>query len=83
MAREGRRGPDVERRHLAVHRDAQGDPLLRNEYSVMIPSSKKQPHVNTAGALQFADFLIEPSTQNLIAEFGVEKFGKPLFFPTK
>jgi tungstate transport system substrate-binding protein len=62
---------------------SQGDVLLRNQYTVMITSTKKQPHVNAAAAQQFADFLVEPSTQKLIAEFGVEKFGEPLFFPTK
>jgi tungstate transport system substrate-binding protein len=62
---------------------SRGDPLLRNEYAVIITSAKKQPHVNSAAAKQFADFLIEPSTQKLIAEFGVEKFGEPLFFPAK
>ena len=61
----------------------QSDAFLRNEYAVMITSAKKQPRVNAAAAQQFADFLVEPSTQKIVAEFGVEKFGEPLFFPTK
>ena len=61
----------------------EGDPLLRNDYAVMITSIKKHAHVNAAAAQQFADFLTEPATQKLIAEFGVDKFGEPLFFPRK
>ena len=61
----------------------EGDPLLKNDYAVMITNIKKHPHVNAAAAQQFVDFLTEPTTQKLIDEFGVDKFGEPLFFPTK
>ena len=33
------------------------------------------------GAQAFADFILAPETQLSIGQFGVEKFGQPLFFP--
>jgi tungstate transport system substrate-binding protein len=57
------------------------DPLLQNDYAVIVTSAKKHPHVNAAAAQEFADFLTDPSTKRLIADFGVDKFGEPLFFP--
>jgi tungstate transport system substrate-binding protein len=57
------------------------DPLLRNDYAVMIVNTTKHPHVNAAAAEKFVDFLIDPTTMQTIADFGVEEFGEPLFFP--
>ena len=37
--------------------------------------------VNYDGALAFANFLTDPATQKMIAQFGVDKFGQPLFYP--
>ncbi|MEY2817915.1 MAG: hypothetical protein RL275_1378, partial [Chloroflexota bacterium] len=37
--------------------------------------------INYEGALAFANFIVAPETQAVIAEFGVEKFGQPLFIP--
>jgi tungstate transport system substrate-binding protein len=37
--------------------------------------------VNFKLASKFADFLRGPDGQKLIREFGVEKYGSPLFFP--
>ena len=62
---------------------SQRDPFLQNDYTVIVTSSKKHPNVNAAGAEMFADFLTNPTAKQLIAEFGVEKFGEPLFFPVK
>ena len=39
------------------------------------------PKVNLAGGKAFADFLVAPHTQTVIRNFGVEKFGQPLFIP--
>ena len=60
---------------------SEGDPFLKNGYAVIVVSMKKHPHVNTEAAQQFADFLTDPTTKKLIAEFGVETFGEPLFHP--
>jgi tungstate transport system substrate-binding protein len=37
--------------------------------------------VNAAGAKAFADFLVSKKAQDMIGNFGRDKFGAPLFFP--
>jgi tungstate transport system substrate-binding protein len=59
----------------------EGDKALLNIYSVMEVNPANGPRINTAGAKAFADFMVAPQTQNVIKNFGVEKFGQPLFFP--
>ena len=39
------------------------------------------PQINLEGERAFASFLVTPSTQALIGQFGVDRFGQPLFFP--
>ena len=58
-----------------------GDPPLLNYYHVITVSPTKFPKVNLAGANAFADYLVHPDTQKLIAAFGVDKYGVQLFFP--
>jgi tungstate transport system substrate-binding protein len=67
---------DVELEILSEH-----DPLLQNNYSVILVNSRKHPHIRAAAARRFADFLTDPVTKARIADFGVEEFGQPLFFP--
>jgi tungstate transport system substrate-binding protein len=57
----------------------EGDEVLRNPYSVILVHPQKHPHVDADDAKRFADFLVHPDTQRTIAQFGVEKFGQPLF----
>jgi tungstate transport system substrate-binding protein len=59
----------------------QGDRALLNVYSVMEVNPANGPRVNAAGGKAFADFMVSPQAQNLIKNFGVEKFGQPLFVP--
>lgn len=59
----------------------EGDPALLNIYHVITVNPDKWPKVNYIGAKAFADFLVSPDTQKLIGEFGVDKFGQPLFIP--
>jgi tungstate transport system substrate-binding protein len=59
----------------------EGDTSLLNVYHVITVNPDKWPQVNYDGALAFASFLTDPATQKAIAEFGVEKFGQPLFYP--
>jgi tungstate transport system substrate-binding protein len=59
----------------------EGDKALLNIYSVMEVNPANGPRINTTGAKAFADFMVAPQTQNVIKEFGVEKFGQSLFFP--
>jgi len=65
--------------HLAIL--AQGDPLLKNQYSVMLVNPQRHPHVQLEAARQFAGFLLSPETQTTIGEFGKRRHGEPLFHP--
>ena len=59
----------------------EGDKLLLNIYSVMEVNPANGPRINAAGGKAFADFMVAPQTQNVIKNFGVEKFGQSLFVP--
>jgi tungstate transport system substrate-binding protein len=67
--------------HLQLDIVNGGDPPLLNYYHVITVSPAKFPKVNAAGANAFADYLVHPDTQKLIASFGLDKFGQQLFFP--
>jgi len=55
----------------------EGDSRLLNPYGVMVVSTTLVPE----GAQAFVDWIISPAAQELIAKFGVEEFGQPLFSP--
>jgi len=55
----------------------EGGPRLLNVYSVTIVADARQ----LQGARAFAAWLLSDAGQRVIAEYGVEKFGVPLFFP--
>jgi tungstate transport system substrate-binding protein len=59
----------------------EGDNSLLNVYHVITVSPDKWPKANYEGALAFANFMIDPATQEVIGQFGLEKFGQPLFYP--
>ena len=59
----------------------EGDTALLNIYSVMEVNPANGPRINTAGGKAFADFMVAPQTQNVIKNFGVDKFGQSLFVP--
>ena len=59
----------------------EGDSTLLNIYHVITVNQEKWADTNYEGALAFANFMIDPDTQAIIAEFGVDEFGQPLFFP--
>ena len=59
----------------------EGDSVLLNVYHVITVNPEKWLKVNNAGAKAFAQFLIADETQKVIGEFGVDKFGQPLFTP--
>ncbi|MFH1227942.1 MAG: substrate-binding domain-containing protein [Planctomycetota bacterium] len=63
----------------------EGDPILINPYSVIIPNPAKFPKMNLKGGEKFAEFLLADGTQKMIADFGVDKYGEPLFhiYPKK
>jgi len=59
----------------------EGDRPLLNIYSVMEVNPANGPRINIAGGKAFADFMVAPQTQDVIRNFGVEKFGRSLFVP--
>jgi len=59
----------------------EGDPLLLNRYSVIVVKADTGKPAEHERARKFAQFLIAPATQKVIGEFGVERFGQPLFIP--
>jgi tungstate transport system substrate-binding protein len=59
----------------------EGDNSLLNIYHVITVNQAKWMDVNYEGALVFAKFMTDPATQEVIGEFGVERFGQPLFYP--
>jgi tungstate transport system substrate-binding protein len=59
----------------------EGDESLLNIYHVITVNPDLWKHVNKEGAKEFAAFLVSQETQDLIREYGVEKFGQPFFFP--
>lgn len=59
----------------------EGDPTLFNPYGVITVNPDKNPDINNELADQFIDWLISVPTQEMIAEFGVDTFGAPLFTP--
>jgi tungstate transport system substrate-binding protein len=59
----------------------QGDPFLLNVYHVITVNPEKFPNTNLQGAKAFADFITSDEGQKIIANFGADKYGQPLFFP--
>ncbi len=59
----------------------EGDPALLNIYHVITVNPDKWPKVNYTGAKAFVDWLVSADIQTFIGNFGVDKYGKPLFFP--
>lgn len=59
----------------------EGNNDLLNVYHVITVSAEKWPAVNYEAALAFANFIIDSTAQAVIAKFGVEQFGQPLFHP--
>jgi len=59
---------------------SEGANLLQNIYHVMVVNPEKFPRVNAEGARAFDAFMINKDTQQFIKNFGVDKYGQPLFF---
>lgn len=59
-----------------------GDELL-NVYVAMAVNPEKHPGVNCEMANEFINFLVSDEAQEIIATFGEEQYGQPLFFPAK
>jgi len=60
---------------------ANPDKTLVNHYGVIQVNSVKHSGVNSALAAQFVTWLTSVETQQLIADFGKDKYGQALFYP--
>ncbi|MDD2421572.1 MAG: substrate-binding domain-containing protein [Heliobacteriaceae bacterium] len=70
-----------QKRDLGLEIVLEKEPALLNIYHVMDVNPEKFPKVNKDGAKAFNDFLISAEGQKIIKDFGVSKFGQPLFIP--
>lgn len=61
----------------------EGDKELFNPYHVMLVAPARYPFVNYPLARKFSDFLMSDRGQKLIAGFGIEQYGQPLFYPAE
>ncbi len=52
-----------------------------NVYSVIACDPRNLEHVKFDHAMKFINFLISDEVQEILADFGVEKFNQPLFYP--
>jgi len=56
------------------------DKLLLNPYGVMAVNPARHPAVNYDLAMKFVNWILSVDTQKLIAGYGVDKYGQPLFY---
>jgi tungstate transport system substrate-binding protein len=59
----------------------EGGADLLNTYRVIVLAPAKHPQAHVREARVFAKWLVSPKTQKRIGEFGVAKYGRPLFVP--
>ena len=57
----------------------EGDTRLFNQYGVMVVNPAKHPHVKTADAQKFVDWVLSPAGQAVVASYKID--GEQLFFP--
>jgi tungstate transport system substrate-binding protein len=57
----------------------EGDRKLFNQYGVIVVNPAKHPHVKTADAQAFADWLVSQEGQKVISEYKIN--GEQLFYP--
>jgi len=70
----------AQKKNLSLQIVVEGDATLLNIYHVMTVNSEKFSKVNQQAAKAFSDFLLSAEGQALIAAYGKDKFGQPLFF---
>ncbi len=59
----------------------ENDKRLFNQYGVIPVNPDINRYINHDGAIQFVEWLLSDKIQKTIGEYGVEKFGMPLFTP--
>jgi len=71
----------AQQKNLALVILVEGDPVLFNVYHVMQVNPDKFDLVNGPGGAAFVEFMVSDATQAIIKDFGVDKYGQPLFIP--
>ena len=71
----------VHARRIGLPILVENDPGLYNIYHVMPANAAKFPKVNASAGRAFADWVVSPEGQAVIAEFGKAQFGRSLFIP--
>jgi tungstate transport system substrate-binding protein len=69
------------RERIELESLSQPAPSLRNVYSVLRVNPGRLEDARAARAEQFEAFMLDAKTQQVIAEFGRERFGRSLFQP--
>lgn len=64
---------------IVCEKDESG--VLYNQYGVICVNPEKNDAINYEGAKAFQNWIVSEKTQTLIGEYGVEKYGAPLFTP--
>jgi tungstate transport system substrate-binding protein len=59
----------------------EGDKLLRDFYHVVTVNPDRAAKLNYPAALAWAQYLTSPEAQAIIQQFGVDRYGQPIFFP--
>ena len=59
----------------------ENDPALCHVYHLMPVNAAKFPNVNQSAGQAFADWIVSPEGQDVIARFGKAEFGRSLFVP--
>lgn len=59
----------------------EGDKDLNNQYGVMVVDPSKNDQINAEGSLAFQKWILSQETQQLIGEYGKDKYGTSLFTP--
>ncbi len=57
------------------------DEELFNPYGIIPVNPDKHGGINHEDALNLVEYITSPEVQEKIGEFGIEKYGQPLFFP--
>ncbi len=59
----------------------ENDPIMLNLIALIRVNPARFPAIHKDAALKFADWLVGDEAQTIIRDFGVDKYGSPLFFP--
>ncbi len=68
------------RKSITLEILSEGDEGLLNRYSIILVNPEKSPKVNVEGAKKLFNFLLSKKTKKIVEKFGVDKYGKQLFF---